>query len=354
MLLSMCLAALAAIQLAGCGNSETPVFTTQFIAFDSAVDLSIVSMSKQDAMAVAAEIQRDFQFIDRSTHAWEPGPMVRVNELLSTEQPFAVPPSLLPLIRQSQVLAQQSGNLFNPAIGHLQRLWGFHTHEPECQPPPSSASIARLVKAAPSMADLYLEDIMLQSDNPAVMLDFGSFATGYAMDLAIETLSERGVRNAMINAGGDIRAIGSRTGRAWRVPVRRGNGTRVLGIINVIGDASVFTSSDYRRNFIHDDKIYHHVLDPRTGYPVEGVHAVTVLYDGSAAVAGAAATALMVAGLERWQETAQHMGIRYVLLIDDEGTIHMTPAMAERIELLDTESDVVLSETRPGEETPPR
>ncbi|MGB5733752.1 MAG: FAD:protein FMN transferase, partial [Thiohalocapsa sp.] len=259
LLASLLLAAL----VAGCGGTETPVYTTQFIAFQSAVDLSIVGMLKQDAVAAAAEVEQDFLFIDRAVHPWKPGPMVRVNELLATGEPFAAPPSLLPLLRQSQVFAQQSDNLFNPAIGHLMRLWGFHTDEPECRPPPASRDIARLVKAAPTMADLYLDGIMLQSDNPAVKLDFAALASGYAMDLAIDNLRSQGVRSAMINAGGDVRAIGDRAGRAWRVPIRRASGTRVLGTINVSGDASVVTRSDYRHNFLYEGKTYHSVIDPR-------------------------------------------------------------------------------------------
>jgi thiamine biosynthesis lipoprotein len=73
----------------------------------------------------------------------------------------------------------------------------------------------------------------------------------------------------MINAGGNVRAIGDRAGRPWRVPIRRATGTRVLGTINVSGDASVFTSGDYRRNFIYEGKTYHNVIDPRTGYPAD-------------------------------------------------------------------------------------
>jgi thiamine biosynthesis lipoprotein len=347
------LSLLSSPQLVGCRGAETPVFTTQFIAFESAVDLSLVGMLKQDAVATADEVERDFRFISDSVHTWKPGPMVRINELLATGEPFAAPPSLLPLIRQSQVLAEQSDNLFNPAIGHLQRLWGFQTAEPECRPPPAAKDIARLVKAAPEMADLYLDGIMLQSDNPAVNLDFDAIAVGFAMDLAIENLRSRDVRGAMINVGGNVRAIGDRAGRPWRVPIRRANGTQVLGTINVSGDASVFTSGDYRRNFIYEGKTYHNVIDPRTGYPADDIHAVTVLYDGAGAVADAAATALMVAGLDRWEEIAERMGIRYVLLIDDAGTIHMTPAMAERVELLDDETDIALS-AAPIEETPGR
>jgi thiamine biosynthesis lipoprotein len=333
---------LVPLLLFGCRGADTPVYTIQFFAFDSAVDLSIVGTLREDAQAAAAEVEQDFRFIDRALHAWEPGPMIRVNELLATGEPFAAPPSLLPVIRKSQVLALQSDNLFNPAIGHLQSLWGFHAEEPECRPPPSAQAIKRLVEAAPTMADLYQDGIMLQSDNPAVKLDFNGIATGYAMDLAIENLRGRGIRSALINAGGNVRAIGDRAGRPWRIPIRRATGTGVLGIIQIRGDASVFSTGAFARNFIHDGKTYHNVIDPRTGYPADSVLSVTVLHGGSAAVAEAAANAIMVAGLPRWHEIAKRMGIQYVMLIDDAGTLHMNPAMAKRLELLDANTDIAL------------
>lgn len=328
--------------LGGCRGAETPVSTTQFVAFGAAVDLSIVGKIKEDAQAAAAEVEQDMLFIDRASHPWKPGPMIRVNELLASGEPFAAPPSILPLLRQSQSLAMQTHNLFNPAIGHLHRLWGFHTDEPECRPPPPRAAIERLVAAEPNMADIYVDGFMLQSDNPAVQLDFDGIAVGYAMDLAMDDLRARGIEHAMLTLNGDARTLGDRAGRPWRIPVRRGN-SGVLGIIDVIGDTAVFTSSENAHNFIYDGKTYHDVLDPRTGRPATGIQAVTVMHQGSAAFADAAATALMVAGLEGWHEIAQELGLRYVLLVDDAGTVHMSPAMAERIELIDARTDVELS-----------
>ncbi|MGD2020731.1 MAG: FAD:protein FMN transferase [Thiohalocapsa sp.] len=330
--------------LAGCRGAETPVYTTQFIAFDAAVDLSIVGKLKEDAQRASAEVEEDFRFLDYATNAWAPGPMIRVNELLPKGEPFAAPPSLLPLLRQSQVLALESRNLFNPAIGHLLKLWGFHAAEPECRPPPADAAIERLVSAAPSMADLYLDGLMLQSDNQAVRLDFDGIAVGYAMDLAMENLRERGIRHAMLNKGDDVRTMGNRAGRPWRVPVRRGSGTGVLGIIDVVGDTAIFTSSVHGRNFIYEGQIYHDIIDPRTGRPATGLQAVTVMHDGSATVADAAADALMVAGMADWRDVAARLNLRYVLLIDDAGTVHMTPEMAERIELLDDRNDIAITE----------
>lgn len=334
---------LPVLLLPGCRGAETPVYTIQFVAFDSAVDLSIVGKLKEDAQTAASEVEQDFLFLDHATRTWKPGAMTRVNELLATGEPFAAPPSLLPLLRESQTLSRESQGLFNPAIGHLYRLWGFETDDPECRPPPSKAAIARLVEAKPSMDDLYLDGFMLQSDNPAVRLDFDAIVVGYSMDLAMDNLRARGVRHALINLGGDVRTIGDRVGRPWRVPVRRGSGGGVLGTLDVVGDMAVFTSSEYARNFIYEGKTYSDVIDPRTGYPVTGVQAVTVLNEGSAAVAEAAAYALMVAGTEGWQDLAARLGLRYVLLSDDAGTVHMTPAMAERIELFDPHTDVNIS-----------
>ena len=110
----------------------------------------------------------------------------------------------------------------------------------------------------------------------------------------------------------------------------------------VSGDESLFTSGDYDRNFIYEGKTYHHIIDPRTGYPAEGTRSVTVAHT-DATTADAAATALFVAGPDHWHEVARRMGMRYVLLVDSEGTVHMNPAMAERLELVDEDVEIELS-----------
>jgi thiamine biosynthesis lipoprotein len=326
--------------LVGC-RSEQPVYTTRFLAFGTLMDLSIVGIDREEAERASRLIEQDFAFMHRAWHAWEPGPMGRVNRLLATGQEFAAPPSILPLLRKSQAFAAQSDNLFNPAIGHLIDVWGFHTDSPECRPPPDTREIQALVKANPRVGDIHVEGLRIRSDNPSVKLDFGAIGKGYGIDLAIGHLRELGIHNAIINAGGDLRAIGDRSGQPWRIAIRRPTGG-VFAILKVAGDESVFTSGDYERNFIYEGKTYHHIIDPRTGWPAEGSRSVTVVHT-DATSADAAATALFVAGPEGWHDVADQMGIGYVLLIDVEGTIHMNPAMAERVELLDKAPDVAVS-----------
>lgn len=334
------IASLLAASVVGCRGAE-PVYTTRFLAFGISVDLSIVGMERARAERASELIERDFAYMHRAWHAWEPGPLGRVNRLIAEKSAFAAPPSVLPLIRKSQQLAEQSENRFNPAIGHLVDLWGFHTDTPECRPPPERTRIERLVAATPRMRDLRVDGLLVRSDNPAVKLDFGAIGKGYGIDLAVEHLRELGISNAILNAGGDLRAIGDRSGQPWRVAIRHPGGG-VLGVIMVSGDESLFTSGDYDRNFVHQGNTYHHIIDPRTGHPAEGVRSVTVAHT-DATTADAAATALFVAGPANWHQVAQRMGIRFVLLVDGEGTLHMNPAMAERLELVHEDVEIELS-----------
>jgi thiamine biosynthesis lipoprotein len=246
------------------------------------------------------------------------------------------------LLKLGKTFAEQSDDLINPTIGKLVALWGFHTDTPKCQPPPDAAQIKALVAANPRMKDLELEGIRLRGHNPRAQLDFSAFAVGYGIDLAVNHLREMGIQNAVVNIGGNLRAIGDRDGQPWRIAIRRPSGTGVFAIVEVSGDESLFTASDYERNYTYEGKTYHHLIDYRTGYPAAGSHAVTVLHR-EAAIADAAATALFVAGPEHWFEIAKRMGVRYVLLMDSNGTVHMTPAMAKRIEILSRDQNVKLS-----------
>lgn len=333
---------LLGLLLAGC-QGETPVTTARFNALGSQVDLSLVGVNPGQAERATAAIKQDFELMHRAWNAWEPGPMGRINQLLPKGEPFVAPPSVMPLVRLSQHYAEQSGGLFNPAIGNLIELWGFHSETPECHPPPSQRSIERLVRANPQMSDIRIQGLELQGTNPTLRLDFGAITRGYAIDLTIEALREFGVRNALVQVGSDLRAIGERSGQPWRVPIRRPSGSGVLAILKIRGDEAVGNAAAYERNFIYGGTTYHHVLDPRTGQPAQDTLAVTVAH-GDATTADAAATALFLAGPTQWHPVARAMEVRFVLLVDSKGTLHMSPEMQARLELMDANAEVRVSQ----------
>ena len=335
------LAALLALWLTACNHAD-PVHNRHFIAFGTINDISLVGVSRAQADAALEAIEADFAAMDKAWHAWKPGPLGRTNQLLAEGVRFAAPPSVLELIKRSKVLAERSDNLFNPAIGKLVTLWGFHQDPLECKGPPDPKAIEKLVAAQPTMADIEVDGIFVRGHNPAVQLDFGAIGKGYGIDLAIEHLRRLGIRNALVNSGGDLRAIGTRGGHPWRIAIRSPSGSGTLGFLRVAGDEAVFTSGDYERNCLWKGKRYHHIIDPRTGWPARGTRSVTVIHT-NATEADAAATALFIAGPKDWQRIARRMGIHYVLLVDDKGVLHMNPAMRKRVELIDRKQKVLLS-----------
>ena len=327
--------------LSGC-HPDRGVHNSRFLAFGTLVDLTMADVSREQAEAAASAIEQDFQRMNRAWHAWNPGPLGRVNKLLETGGWFSAPPSILPLVQRGKALSAVSDDLFNPAIGRLIEAWGFLRDDPENGRPPPPERIRELLRQNPRMGDIDIDGIRMRSRNPAVRLDFGAFAKGYGIDLAVAHLRELGIDNAILNAGGDLRAIGSRLGVPWRIAIRRPGGSGMLGVVEVEGDESVFTSGDYERKFEWEGRRYSHIIDPRSGWPARGTTSVTVIHDDST-TADAAATALFVAGPDHWYRLARRMGLRYVLLVDDSGTLHMNPAMQRRLQLVDDDRKIVLS-----------
>ena len=302
----------------------------KLIAFGTEIDIKIWGVEPETGRQAVVELAKDFEYMHTRWHAWKEGTLGRTNQLLPLGEYFSVSPSIIPLIKDGTRLSALSGGRFNPAIGQLIRLWGFASDDPPKGPPPDEQAIEELLSKKPSMDDLVLEGVRMRGTNPAVRLDFGGFAKGVAVDRAIEHLREMGIHNAVVNAGGDLRAIGKHGERPWRIGIQDPRGPGRLASVYVEGDESVFTSGNYERFFVYEGVRYHHIIDPRSGYPARGTISVTVFHD-NAGEADAAATALFIAGPEDWYEVAKAMGIKSVMLIDTRGVIHMTPNLRDRI-----------------------
>ena len=313
-----------------CGAQQAQLYQQQFLLFGTLVDISIWSADQQQAQHAIAEITADMEKMHNEWHAWHDSPLTRLNKALASGQPATVPPSIIPLIQKSMALSNASDGLFNPAVGKLISLWGFQQDDAPIATPPESSEINAITALQPKMQDMTLVRDKLQSSNPNVQLDFGAIAKGYAVDLAIEKLRALGIHNAIVNAGGNLRVIGKHGDRPWRIGIRNPRGPGVLASVEARGDESMLTSGDYERFFEYKGKRYHHIIDPRTGYPASGFASVTVIYH-DAATADAASTALFVAGPQHWRDVAKKMGVQHIMLVDDKGHVTMTPAMAERV-----------------------
>ena len=304
----------------------------EFYVFGTLVEVVIRDADQESNAMAFSELQQRFQSMHRDWHAWEAGALTEINTAFAAGQKIEVSDDIRHLIVRSQEIEVLSKGKFNAALGRLIELWGFHTSIfPVTSPPPDSAAIQQLLHAAPSAGDIVFEGHFALSRNRSVQLDFGAIAKGYAVDIATEILAQHGLTSALVNAGGDLRATGGTTIKPWKVGIRQPGGG-VIGLIEIIGEEAVFTSGVDQRYLEQSGLRYPHILDPLTGQAVQGVASVTGISEYGL-FADAAATALIVAGVESWQELATDMGLKEVLLIDDQGEIFMTADMRDRLKL---------------------
>ena len=325
-----CLGLLASCSDPGAVNNG--VREAEYFVFGTRVQVTLADVDEDTANQAFTQLQARLQSWHRDWHAWEPGKLTQINTILAGGGKTEADPDLIELIRHSQWAETATGGRFNAAIGRLVALWGFHTSDyPITAPPPDAAAITALTEQNPSTLDLNLDETRVESGNPSVQLDFGGIGKGFAVDLACKLLRELDVENAIVNAGGDLRAFGAPVGRAWRVAVENPLGG-VLGAMEIQGDEAVFTSGNYARYLESSDQHrYAHILDPRTGWPAAGVLSVTVVSD-TGWLADAAATALVVAGLSEWNEVATPLRLDEVLITDEQGRVFATPALAARMD----------------------
>lgn len=310
----------------------------------SVVEFTVAGAPESLARKVIAEAVDDLNFMHSTFHAWNEGPVARMNVNFSVGGKFAAPTSVLPLVEQSTDLSEKSGRLFNPALGKLFALWGWQSDDLPKGPPPSAQQIAEVLAQNARMTDIAIDGIEASSRNPHVKLDFGAYAQGYAADRIIELFRERGIHNAIVNVSGDVRTIGGNGDRPWRIGVRHPRGDGILASVEMRDDEALVTSGDYERFYEWEGVRYHHILDPRTGQPARGAISVTVLH-ASTAVADAAATALMIAGENEWHAVARAMGIKRVMLVDPQRRVHMDPETAKRVKFeIDPPPVVLVSE----------
>ena len=317
------------ILLAACQRDQEQ--SAELFVFGTIIEIKLWGASPEEASHAFSELQQMFQGMHRDWHAWEPGRLTNINNAFAQGRPATADKDIVEMVRRSQQIEASTGGRFNPAIGELVRLWGFHTSDyPITGPPPSQLQISEILEQKPSSTDIHINGLELRSDNPIVQLDFGGIAKGYAVDLTIAHLRGLGIGNAIVNAGGDLRAIGSHGDRPWRVAIRKPGGGNI-GSVQVHGDEAIFTSGNYERFRQDQSKRYPHILDPNTGWPAKDIASVTIIAD-EGLLADAAATALIVAGLEHWPKVARALDLDQVAVVDEAGTVYLTPEMEKRIQ----------------------
>lgn len=206
--------------------------------------------------------------------------------------PVAVSAATSVVVAESMRWAAVEGSRFDPCIGRVTELWDVANRST----PPHGDVVRRLAGRSLYRGlelDTSASGHALVFRDPDIALDLGGIAKGYAVDRAVASLRAWGVTNALVNAGGDLYAMGaSEDGDPWQVGVRSPTDPARLAGTFPLSDRAVATSGDYEQYFDHGGRRYHHLLDPATAAPRQnGAHSLTVAAE-SCMTADAAATAV--------------------------------------------------------------
>jgi thiamine biosynthesis lipoprotein len=290
--------------------------------YDRGGEAAIGALDLVDALETQLTVYRDDSEVARLNRA-------------AADDWVVVEPGLFALIRQSVELYEATDRAFDVTAGPLARVWGFHRRQGRI---PSVDELAEALSCVGSeYIELDAERSAVRFACPGVELNFGSIGKGYALDRSGEVFAAAGVDDYVLHGGkSSVLARGSgpdataeRCG--WSVgvvnPVDR---RRRLGTVT-LHDQSLATSGTATQFFRHGGRRYGHIIDPRSGWPTEGVYSVTVVA-GSAAEADALATAFYVLGREQTLEYCQqHEGIG-VLMVCPTGQGAMTELVSSGLE----------------------
>lgn len=327
--------------LLACQHNRAEKSEHQLYVFGTLVSITLWHDDQVATDQAIDDISQMFNTMHHQWHAWKPGRLSDINQQLRAGQTVGLTEEEARFIGQTLELTESSAGRFNPLIGELIHVWGFHTDDyPLLTPPPELTTIHNLLNHALDTRQISLQDNQLRAHNPHIWLDFGGIAKGYAVDRAIEQLGIHGITNAIINAGGDLRSIGSKSGTPWRIAIQSPANWQPVAELEVNQDEAIFTSGNYQRYKEFDGQRFSHIINPLTGMPVAEVVSATVVTD-SGIKADAAATALVVAGSQDWLQVARGMGITQALVIDDQHQCRATREMLDRLHNLTVECQPV-------------
>ena len=285
---------------------EIKALGTDVALLDKALDAAVV------------EIQR----VEDLMTDWRPSPLMELNAAAG-QGPVQVEPELAALIARGLQFGELTGGAFDITYAGAGKLWDFKRRPPVI--PDAAAVRAALANVGYARVHVNLEASTV--DLPAGMrLGLGGIAKGYGVDRAMAVLLEHGIEHGIVSAGGDLKVLGRKFGKPWEIAVRHPRDReRVLAKLPV-SNTCVMTSGDYERFFDYEGKRYHHILDPRTGYPATGCMSATVVAQ-DAANADSLATAMCVLGPEKGLALVEQLPHVEAILVGMDGKVHTSSGL---------------------------
>jgi thiamine biosynthesis lipoprotein len=255
-----------------------------------------------------ADIQQHLDAWESILSHWRPdSALSRFNASASTDW-IAVPAELIEVVELAQQIGHDTDHALDITMAPLVDLWGFGPQGKRDKPPTEAEITAAKARCGWQHLHVRHDPPALRKTRPELQINISAVAEGWALDKIAKHLESKGITHFLLEIGGEVLARGE-----WRVGIQTpaappGEAAQTLQL----KDQSIATSGVYRQNFTADGKQRSHILDPRTGRPIEHRLASVSVIHSSAAQADGYATALLVLGPGKGRELAQQLGLRVV------------------------------------------
>lgn len=285
-----------------------------FAAMACSNELSLYARNKKTAKSVADEAIAAVNKLERKYSRYVPDSLLsKINNSAGDLQGVVVDPETCALLNYSQACYEQSDGLFDVTSGVLRRIWNFKDNTL-----PTDEQVSETLRLI-GWDKVVWKDPNFALPLPGMEIDFGGVVKEYAADTCAALCRARGIEHGLVNMGGDIHVIGPHPdGQPWKVGIQAPDDPdRVATTVNLTY-GGLASSGDYQRCMIIDGKRYGHILNPKTGWPVEGLRAVSVIAP-QCLVAGSTSTIAMLKG-ESGKQWLADVELPY-LWFDDGGTM---------------------------------
>lgn len=284
--------------------------------FDTVISVQIFDSVDEDVLKGCEKLCKKYDSM--FSNKIEDSEISRINS--AGGNPVEVSKETIKLIKKGIYYSEMSDGAFDITIAPVSNLWDFKAETPLV---PSPEAIAEAVSHV-NYENIIIRDNTVKLTDPHAGIDLGAIAKGYIADRIKDYLEDEGVRHAMINLGGNVLAMDSKLdGSDYNIGIQKPFDETGEPITSVkISDKSVVTSGIYQRYFKADGKIYHHILDPNTGYPCENnLYSVTILTDSSL-TADALSTTCFLLGYDRGMKLINQLDNVDAVFITNDNQIH--------------------------------
>jgi FAD:protein FMN transferase len=253
-------------------------------------------------------------------------------------------PESINVINTAKKFSALSDGAFDITIGPLVKAWGVFTDHPRV---PGQDEINQLLKLV-NYKSLVVDDNKMSAklQEQGQIVDLGGIAKGYAGDEAIKIYKKHGIKSAYINLGGNVVVLGNKPdGSAWKIGIKNPRSeSKIIGVLKV-SDKAVVTSGDYERFFMKDNKRYHHIIDPKTGYPADaGLISTTIVTDKS--IDADSLSKVFVLGLDKGMKLIKSLkGVEAVFITSDK-KVYITPGLKDVFTFNDESKEYTYVEKR--------